>query len=115
MKKGYIYCTFQREGFHRYPEAADDPAIAYLAHTHRHLFHYKVTVEVDGDREIEFIKFSQFCQQRVLGGDLGTLSCESLAYALAQAVQAEYGEREVTVEVSEDGENGAVVWLARYG
>jgi hypothetical protein len=60
----FIFVTFQKEGIHCYPAAATDPALAtkdeydvsFLATPHRHIFHFKVWIEVEhSDRAIEFI------------------------------------------------------------
>ncbi len=60
-----IWVTFTREGIHRYPAAATDPKLAtgdeydvsFLASPHRHIFHFRVWVDVfHNDRDIELIK-----------------------------------------------------------
>lgn len=111
----YVWVRFQVEGIHRYPAAAEDPKladVAFLAHPHRHIFHFEVHVSVEGnDREIEFILLKRYCQS--LYGD-GTLqannkSCEMLAEDLIAKLQQKYPGRNYTVFVSEDGENGAEV------
>jgi len=40
-----IWVRFQREGIHCYPDAAINPNledVAFLAHPHRHIFHFEV-------------------------------------------------------------------------
>lgn len=110
-----IYVTFAREGIHRYPAAATDPAlesVRWLANEHRHMFHFKVAISVEHlDREIEFIIFKRWVQS--LYGD-GTLqldfkSCEMIASDLYAAINARYPNRTISIDVSEDGENGA--WM----
>lgn len=105
-----IFVTFQKEGIHRYPDA---PAgVEFLQHPHRHIFHFRVTVEVfHNDRDIEFILF-----KRELEGLYGnnTLqmdfkSCEMLAEDLIGYISKKYPRRAIQVEVSEDGENGATL------
>ena len=61
-----IWVTFRKEGIHKYPAALDDPKLAtgdrmdvsFLGYPHRHIFHFKVAIEVfHDDRDIEFIQF----------------------------------------------------------
>lgn len=106
-----VWVTFQQYGFHSYPAA--DVDVYYLRDTHRHIFKYKVTVSVThDDREIEFHQLLNFCLNQF--SDLGTLqlnykSCEMLAQDLLGVLQTKYGNRHYEVEVSEDGECGAIV------
>jgi hypothetical protein len=110
-----IYATFQKEGIHRYPAAATDPSlesVKWLANDHRHMFHFKVAIAVEhNDRAIEFILFKRWLES--LYGD-GTLqldhkSCEMIAEDLYATISARYPGRTISIEVSEDGENGA--WM----
>lgn len=110
-----IFVTFQREGIHKYPAAATDPALAsvsFLASPHRHIFHFRVTIDVfHNDRDVEFIMFKR--ELEALYGD-GTLqldykSCEMLAEDLIAYISKKYPNRKISVEVSEDGENGATL------
>ena len=63
--KRRIFVTFQKEGIHRFPAAETDPQFAtgdeydvsFLAVPHRHIFHFRVEIEVfHNDRDIEFIQ-----------------------------------------------------------
>ena len=63
-----IWVTFQKEGIHCYPAAATDPTlntndeynVAFLASPHRHIFHFRVSIDVfHNDRDIEFIQFKR--------------------------------------------------------
>ena len=103
-----IFITFTEPGFHRWPNAPG--AQSYLAHRHRHLFGVTVRMHVhDDDREVEFHALKD--EARSLwppGGELGTRSCEAMARELAEKLSRRY-QRRVEVEVSEDGECGAVV------
>ena len=56
-----IWVTFRREGIHCYPAAATDPKlntageydVAFLASPHRHIFHFRVWIDVwHSDRDI---------------------------------------------------------------
>jgi len=111
-----IWVKFQKEGIHKYPAALEDPALAtgdeydvsFLGYPHRHTFHFKVTIQVfHDDRDIEFIQF-----KRWLEGLYGTTleldykSCEMIADDLYMEISDRYPDREVWIEVGEDGENG---------
>ena len=119
--KKMIWVTFQKEGIHKYPAALDDPKLAtgdwddvsFLGYPHRHMFHFRVSIEVfHDDREIEFIQFSRWLQ-RLFSENVMTLdykSCEMIADEMFLEIRNKYGSnREVHIEVSEDGENGCVV------
>ena len=64
--KRSIWVTFRKEGIHKYPSALTDPKLAtgdeydvsFLGYPHRHIFHFKVQIEVfHDDRDLEFIQF----------------------------------------------------------
>ena len=63
MNSTTIWVTFKKEGFHKYPQAKTDPklsAVSYLGDVHRHLFGFRVEIEVfHDDREIEFHLFKR--------------------------------------------------------
>lgn len=115
-----IWVTFQREGIHCYPAAETDPNLAtgdwrdvsFLAVPHRHIFHFKVWIEVNhSDRDIEFIQFKRWLE-RLYTTDVLQLdykSCEMMAEDLYKKIANEYPNRETWIEVSEDGENGAFI------
>ena len=115
-----IWVTFKKEGIHCYPAAADDPSLAtgdrydvsFLAVPHRHMFHFRVAVEVrHNDRDIEFIQFKRWLENLYSTGtvDLNNRSCEMIADELYLQIADRYPDRSVTIEVSEDGENGCTV------
>ena len=115
-----IWVTFQKEGIHKYPAALTDPALAtgdeydvsFLGYPHRHIFHFKVTVAVThNDRDIEFIQFKRWLENLYNSGtlQLDYKSCEMMADDLYLQIAAAFPGREVTIEISEDGENGAVI------
>lgn len=115
-----IWITFDREGIHRYPAAATDPKLAtgdeydvsFLASPHRHTFKFKVGISVEhNDREIEFIQFKRWLQNLYGNGtlELNFKSCEMIAEDLYQQIDQRYPTRTVSIEVSEDGENGC--WM----
>lgn len=120
MSQTTVFCTFRQPGFHRWegaPEKYD-----YLRSWHRHEFHVRVEVIVHhNDRDLEFIHLKQLA--RVAFGRMGTMtesydghlmygckSCEMLATELGERLAAD-GIVAYSIEVSEDGENGAKVIL----
>jgi hypothetical protein len=117
-----IWVTFQKEGIHKYPAAATDPALAtgdeydvsFLGYPHRHIFHFRVWIDVlHNDRDIEFIQFKRWLESLYKGDgsvlSLDYKSCEMMADDLYQQVAQRYPDRAVWIEVSEDGENGALI------
>lgn len=107
-----IWVTFQKEGIHKYPAALTDPALAnvsFLGYPHRHMFHFKVALSVEhNDRDIEFILLKRELEALYSGGtlELDYKSCEMIAEDLINYISTTYPGRRVTVEVSEDNENG---------
>lgn len=115
-----IYVKFQKEGIHRYPAAETDPNlkdVSFLAFPHRHIFHFKVSIEVfHDDRDLEFIQFKRWLESLYLGVlDIDFKSCEMLAQDLINLINDKYPNRTISVDVSEDDENGAVLhFLPQY-
>jgi hypothetical protein len=115
-----IFVTFQKEGIHCYPAAATDPALAtgdeydvsFLGSPHRHIFHFRVGIDVfHNDRDIEFIQFKRWLENLYKDAILALdyKSCEMIADDLYVQIAGRYPGRNVTIEVSEDGENGCVI------
>lgn len=115
-----IWVTFRREGIHCYPAAATNPQLAtgdqydvsFLGNPHRHIFHFRVSIDVfHNDRDIEFIQFKRWLEN--LYGDgilqLDYKSCEMIADDLYVQIASRYPDRCVTIDVSEDGENGCTI------
>jgi hypothetical protein len=113
-----IWVTFTKEGLHKYPAALDDPKLAtgdeydvsFLGYIHRHMFHFKVEIEVfHDDRDIEFIQFKRWLEklyaEKTL--QLDFKSCEMICDDLADVINNKYPNRKMTITVSEDNENGA--------
>lgn len=121
--KSKIWVTFRREGIHKYPAALTDPKlktgdeydVSFLGYPHRHIFHFKVAIEVfHDDRDIEFIQFKRWLENLYGKGtlELDYKSCEMIGADLYQQINSKYPNREVTIDVSEDGENGATMTWA---
>ena len=124
-----IWVTFRKEGIHCYPAAATDPNLAtgdeydvsFLATPHRHIFHFRVWIGVQhNDRDIEFIQFKRWLESLYQSGSsnnsgqgsvlsLDHKSCEMMSDDLFDVISKKYPNREVWIEVSEDGENGSFI------
>ena len=129
LKKGksMIWVTFQKEGIHKYPAALEDPKLAtgdeydvsFLGYPHRHIFHFRVCIEVfHDDRDIEFIQFKRWLERLYSADKSGGVlvldykSCEMICDELAETINKKYPNRDMEITVSEDGENGATI---QYG
>ena len=118
-----IWVTFRKEGIHKYPAAATDPALAtgdeydvsFLATPHRHIFHFTVAIEVfHSDRDIEFIQFKRWLEKLYSGTlELNFKSCEMISDDLYEAIATRYPNRDIEITVAEDGENGATVYYLK--
>lgn len=110
--KSFIWVTFQKEGIHCYPDAPE--GVEFLKHPHRHMFHFRVELEVfHDDRDVEFILLKRELEGLYEGGflELDYKSCEMMARDLAKYIQEHYPHRSLAIEVSEDGENGCrILW-----
>lgn len=119
MIKTSVWITFQKEGIHKYPAAASDPklaAVSFLANEHRHIFHFRVELEVfHDDREVEFILLKREIEGLYNSGtlQLNNMSCEMIARELLSYIETYYPGRDCRVDVSEDNENGCVLSYTR--
>ena len=116
-----IWVTFAKEGVHMYPGADTDPKLAtgdwddvsFLGIPHRHIFHFRVRIEVfHNDRDIEFIQFKRW-MERLYAQDVLQLdhkSCEMIADDLYKEIFAKYPGRFVEISVAEDNENGCLIY-----
>ena len=117
-----IWVTFRKEGIHCYPAAATDPKlntageydVSFLASPHRHIFHFRVWIDVfHNDRDIEFIQFKRWLESLYSGQGavlaLDWKSCEMIADDLYTQIAERFPNRNVVIEVSEDGENGCSI------
>lgn len=103
--KLFIKIRTSFEGIHRWADAPEE--VKFLRDYHRHIFYVSLLKEVlHHDREIEFISLKRKVNEylnRCYGPNKPTdNSCEFIAAELLGAFDAQL------VEVSEDGENGAV-------
>lgn len=115
-----IWVTFKKEGIHRYPAAATDPLlctageydVSFLANPHRHIFWFKVWIDVfHSNRDLEFIQFKRWLES-LYSKDILQLdfkSVEMIADDLYIQIAERYPNRNVVIEVSEDGENGCSI------
>jgi hypothetical protein len=115
-----IWVTFRKEGIHKYPAALTDPSLAtgdeydvsFLGYPHRHIFHFRVWISVNhNDRDIEFIQFKRWLEKLYNDATikLDYKSCEMMSDELHDVISQKYPDREVWIEISEDGENGSFI------
>jgi 6-pyruvoyl-tetrahydropterin synthase len=114
-----VFCTFQVEGVHQLLERA---AEAYQQDVHRHLFHFRVSFNANSDHDywvLDPIRIRRICLQQLndFGGiyslpNFGEMQALNIAEWLAKSLFDAF-QCGVTVEVSEDGENGAMVTVGR--
>jgi hypothetical protein len=115
-----IWVTFRKEGVHMYPAAATDPKlktgdmydVSFLGTPHRHIFHFKIYIQVyHDDRDIEFIQFKRWLENCYADGtlELNHKSCEMISRDLHETISTRYPDREIWIDVSEDGENGCFI------
>lgn len=122
--KSFIFITFQKEGIHRYPAAAEKPELAtgdwldvsFLASPHRHMFHFRVEMEVfHSDRDVEFIQLKRILERWYSDGTLmlDYKSCEMMANDLYKKCIETWPDRDYVIEVAEDGENGCRIYFPK--
>jgi len=110
--KKKVFCRLLVEGVHSWPDCNIEE-VAYLKSAHRHVFHIKAIKEVyHDDRDVEFIwlghRIAEYLKQNFYDPKLQChnfvfRSCETISTILLE----NFGLQ--SCEVSEDGENGAVV------
>ena len=123
-KTTMIHVKFQKEGIHKYPAALTDPKLAtggwddvsFLGHPHRHMFHFKVAIQVfHDDRDVEFIQTKRWLESLyntdVL--ELDYKSCEMISDDLATTIAAKFPNRAMEITVEEDGENGSTTFYSQ--
>lgn len=107
-----IYVTAQFEGYHCFENAPEE--VSFLRSLHRHIFHVKMHAPVQhNNRQIEFFMLKHKLESHLRdhyekSPTMRNLSCEAIAEELLE----DFPEA-CSVEVSEDGENGAVVYRSK--
>lgn len=113
----FIGIRFEVEGFHNYPDASKNHGelVKFLEQSHRHIFKFNCKKRVNHDnRDEEFILLRRRVKQYINRKfpvfemqcecyDFGSMSCEMIAKNILKQFDFD------SVEVSEDGENYAVV------
>ena len=114
--KYFVTSYFEVEGLHCWPGVTETSCTEqYLASPHRHIFKFRVKVPVTHtDRDVEFIEFAHRIKAALLSefndgetlvrADFGKMSCEALGVWILERFS-----NAVSVEVTEDGESGAIV------
>ena len=100
----------QRQRFLPKLATGDDYDVSFLGYPHRHIFHFKVWIEVfHDDRDIEFIQFKRWLENMYSEGTLKLdyKSCEMMSDDLYIQITKRYPGRKIEIDVSEDGENGS--------
>lgn len=125
MLKRAITIRTQFEGIHCWPEAPEE--VKFLRDLHRHIFQIRANVVVDhNDRDVEFIMLKHRVDEWLntkyeQGGagnvwHMGRMSCEQVAEEAIEVIKQFVGDqRTITVFVSEDGENEAMVQYVHIG
>ncbi len=109
-----IFVTWTAPGFHHWPGAPDERD--YLGIRHRHLFHYRIELDVLHDeRDIEFHDLLDIGKTSTRDAEWNGMSCEAIARALLFIVEHHCPGRHASVTVSEDGECGATVRSPSHG
>jgi len=112
MKLYIAKITTQFEGYHCWPNAPEK--VAFLRNRHRHMFHVTAWIEQEhDDRDIEYIMTKWDLENLIkqMKTSLpsyveGYASCEMMAEYIYDNITKDH---KVEVEVTEDGENGALV------
>lgn len=113
----FIGIRFEVEGFHNYPDASKNHGelVKFLEQSHRHIFKFNCKKRVNHDnRDEEFILLRRKVKQYINKVfpvfesscecyDFGSMSCEMIAKKILKQFDFD------SVEVSEDGENYAIV------
>jgi len=109
MDKTFAKIQTAFEGIHNYPGAPEE--VAFLRDKHRHIFHVIVFIQqFHSNRDLEFIMFKHWLDKTIAKHLVPmklSKSCEMMAEELAKYIKKRYGKRELRIEISEDGENGA--------
>ena len=102
-----VIITFEHIGWHCWPKAP--PSRSYLRNDHRHLFKFKVELQVEAhDREIELHDLKDVCLSWAERYYIraSTDSCEKMAELLLRTLYSSFQPLSGRVECWEDGEVG---------
>ena len=103
--------TARFEAEHFWKDAPTE--VDYLRSPHRHEFHVAVLIEErHDDREIEFIMFKHnliYFVRKNYEFKVFPKSCAMIAKEIKVWLETVYSGRKISVEISEDGENGEIV------
>ena len=101
----HVYCQTRFIGFHKWPEAP--LSLSYLRQMHRHEFHVKLICKVTHDnRDIEFLTLKERLDSQL---ECRNWPDESSCEMMCKYIAEWFKDDVVQVEVSEDGENGAIL------
>jgi hypothetical protein len=106
----YIFVTFKFEAVHSHLDAPKE--VYFLRQPHKHIFNVRVDIEIFYDEDIKFIALKRFLEKLPIENDLNNQSCEMICDFFQEAINHQYNKtslpnRFISIEVSEDGENGA--------
>lgn len=113
--KSSISIKWEFEQFHRWANAPEQ--VAFLRNLHRHIFKCQLTLDVlHDDRELEFFIVRNRILKEInidayMKDSEHKLSCEAIAKIFLSHIETWYPNRDIKLEVFEDGENGAVLEL----
>ncbi len=112
-----VFCTLQVDGIHNWPDCPIEE-VNFLRVPHRHMFHVKAyKLVTHSDRDVEFIQLKHEVQEYIEATYFvpeertcvfGAMSCEMIAEELIAHFDL------TRCEVSEDGENGAIVEVIHH-
>ena len=117
--KSFICVKTDFYGIHKYENAPNE--VAFLRNEHRHKFFVKAEIEVfHNDRELEFImvknRINKFIAANIASMPV-VYSCEMMCEDIIKFLEKTYcteQTRLINVSVSEDDENGAIVYNDAY-
>lgn len=112
-QSSFVYCSFRLVGLHQWTNCPYDD-VDFLRTRHRHEYHIKCYFRVNhSDRDIEFIRAknqimdyltNKYWNTQYNCCDFGEMSCEMIAEELCSEFDL------YSVDISEDGENGGIVY-----
>ena len=109
--KMYVKVKTNFEGFHCWKNAPEK--VAFLRNIHRHIFYVTLKLETfHDDREVEFFMLKNDLNdfiEKSKSNWPNIVSCEQMATDICSHVKLIYPGRSISVEVSEDNENSAIV------